>query len=77
MKGEFEYTVKTGSLLILSFGGSGHGLAVRLKGYIVESCFLKGRKANRGLRWSVQDYSVSDQRLVQAQMRVGWKIGQR
>ena len=37
MKGEFEYTVKTGSFPILSFRGvrgSGHSLAVRPKGYI-------------------------------------------
>ena len=30
----FWRTDKTGSLLILSFRGSGHGLVVRLKGYI-------------------------------------------
>ena len=37
-------------LIFWGVRGSGHGLAVRLKGYIVESCFLKGRKANRGFR---------------------------
>ena len=44
-----ELSVKTSSSPILSFGGvrgSGHGLVVRLKGYVANSRFLKGRKAN-------------------------------
>ena len=43
--------------------GSGHGLVVRPKGYVVWSCFLKGRKADQGFRQRVQDYSVGDRRL--------------
>ena len=57
--------------------GSGHGLVVRPKGYVVESHFPKGRKANRGLRWRVRDYLVNDRRLVQVQTRVEQRIGQR
>ena len=49
-------------LIFQGVRGSGHGLVVRPKGYIVESRFSKGRKANRWLRRGVQDYSVNDQR---------------
>ena len=33
--------------------GSGHGLVVRPKGYVVWSHFLKGRKADQGFRQGV------------------------
>ena len=49
-------------LIFWGVRGSGHSLAVRPKGYVAELCFLKGRKADRGLRQRVQDYSVSDRR---------------
>ena len=51
-------------LIFQGVRGSGHGLAVRPKGYVAESCFLKGREADRRLRQRVQDYSVSDRMLV-------------
>ena len=47
-------------LIFWGVRGSGHGLAVRLKGYVAWSCFPKGRKADRGLRQGVRDYLVSD-----------------
>ena len=50
-------------LIFWGVRGSGYGLAVRLKGYVAELRFLKGRKADRGLRQRFQDYSVSDRRL--------------
>ena len=50
-------------LIFRGVRGSGHGLAVRPKGYIAWSRFLKGRKANRGFRQGVRDYLVGDRRL--------------
>ena len=64
-------------LIFRGVRGSGHGLVVRPKGYVGESCFLKGRKADRGFRQGVQDYSVVTEDLVQAQTRVKRRIGQR
>ena len=55
------------NLIFRGVRGAGYGLVVR----------PKGRKANRGLSQGVRGYSVSEQRLVQAQTRVEWRIGQR
>ena len=37
-------------LIFRGVRGSGHGLAVRPKGYVVESRFPKGRKADQGFK---------------------------
>ena len=50
-------------LIFRGVRGSGHGLVVRPKGYVVWSRFPKGRKADQGFSQGVRDYSVCDRRL--------------